>query len=225
MDSESLVPGSAEDWLRYAKSDLEPARIEKPEGVLLENLCFHAQQAAEKTLKAVLIFLEIDFPLYCEDRIEQFSEVFGRIQYNVDPQLSYTEGVYLKKTLHATSSARDTEDKISIFPLSEKNDMCPEHAISVSTRFASSLIAFRGKQDDDFLLKIESETDSNGCTWKFLGTSARTRLSIDESYMGRDLEELKKTFNELLRRMMRMLSGKPDRPSRAMKTNTDLTER
>ena len=62
MDSESPVPGSAEDWLRYAKSDLELARIEKPEGVLLENLCFHAQQAAEKTLKAVLIFLEIDFP-------------------------------------------------------------------------------------------------------------------------------------------------------------------
>ena len=62
MDSESLVPGSAEDWLRYAKSDLELARIEKPEGVLLENLCFHAQQAAEKTLKAVLIFLETDFP-------------------------------------------------------------------------------------------------------------------------------------------------------------------
>ena len=62
MDSEPLVPGSAEDWLRYAKSDLELARIEKPEGVLLENLCFHAQQAAEKTLKAVLIFLEIDFP-------------------------------------------------------------------------------------------------------------------------------------------------------------------
>lgn len=62
MDSESLVPGSAEDWLRYAKSDLELARIEKPEGVLLENLCFHAQQAAEKTLKAALIFLEIDFP-------------------------------------------------------------------------------------------------------------------------------------------------------------------
>ena len=62
MDSESLVPGSAEDWFRYAKSDLELARIEKPEGVLLENLCFHAQQAAEKTLKAVLIFLEIDFP-------------------------------------------------------------------------------------------------------------------------------------------------------------------
>ena len=62
MDPESRVPGSAEDWLRYARSDLELARIEKPEGILLESLCFHAQQAAEKALKAVLIFLEIDYP-------------------------------------------------------------------------------------------------------------------------------------------------------------------
>ena len=62
MDSESLVPGSAEDWLRYARSDLELARIEKPEGVLLENLCFHAQQSVEKSLKAVLVSLDIHYP-------------------------------------------------------------------------------------------------------------------------------------------------------------------
>ena len=62
MESDARVPGSAEDWLRYARSDLALARIEKPEGVLLENLCFHAQQAVEKTLKAVLVFLEIHYP-------------------------------------------------------------------------------------------------------------------------------------------------------------------
>ena len=39
MESDALVPGSAEAWLRYARSDLALARIEKPEGVLLENLC------------------------------------------------------------------------------------------------------------------------------------------------------------------------------------------
>ena len=49
MDSESLVPSSAEDWFRYAKSALALARIEKPEGVLLENLCFHAQQMTQIT--------------------------------------------------------------------------------------------------------------------------------------------------------------------------------
>lgn len=29
---------------------------------MLESLCFHAQQATEKALKAVFVFLDIDFP-------------------------------------------------------------------------------------------------------------------------------------------------------------------
>ena len=62
MPSDDCLPGSADDWLRHARSDLELARIEKPENVLLESLCFHAQQAAEKALKAALIFVEIDYP-------------------------------------------------------------------------------------------------------------------------------------------------------------------
>ena len=62
MPSETHSPGSADAWLRYAKSDLALARIEKPAGVLLESLCFHTQQAVEKALKAALIFVEIDFP-------------------------------------------------------------------------------------------------------------------------------------------------------------------
>ncbi|WP_456427531.1 HEPN domain-containing protein [Rhodocaloribacter sp.] len=48
-------PGAAADWLRYARSDLALARVEPPAGVLTEMLCFHAQQAAEKALKALLI--------------------------------------------------------------------------------------------------------------------------------------------------------------------------
>lgn len=48
-------PGSAEDWLRRAHSDLALARLPRPPGVLLEDLCYHSQQAAEKALKAVLI--------------------------------------------------------------------------------------------------------------------------------------------------------------------------
>lgn len=48
-------PGSAEDWLRRAHSDLALARLPRPPGVLFEDLCFHSQQAAEKALKAVLV--------------------------------------------------------------------------------------------------------------------------------------------------------------------------
>jgi len=55
MPHEGHFPGSPADWLRYARSDLELARVVRPDEVLFEGLCFHAQQAAEKALKAVLI--------------------------------------------------------------------------------------------------------------------------------------------------------------------------
>ena len=50
------------DWLRYAESDLEIARIPQTSHILLEGLCFHAQQATERALKAVLVSHAISFP-------------------------------------------------------------------------------------------------------------------------------------------------------------------
>ena len=47
------TPGSAADWLARARSDLAIAKTPLPEGAFYEDLCFHAQQAAEKALKAV----------------------------------------------------------------------------------------------------------------------------------------------------------------------------
>ncbi len=45
-------PGSAADWLRRARSDLALASAPRPDGVLLEDLAFHGQQAAEKAIRA-----------------------------------------------------------------------------------------------------------------------------------------------------------------------------
>ncbi|WP_456426485.1 HEPN domain-containing protein [Rhodocaloribacter sp.] len=55
MPPETPTPGSPADWMRRAHSDLAPARLHPPAGVLTEDLCFHAQQAAEKALKAVRV--------------------------------------------------------------------------------------------------------------------------------------------------------------------------
>jgi HEPN domain-containing protein len=62
MPPEEQGPGSPADWLRHATSDLELARIVRPRKVLREGLCFHAQQSAEKALKAVLVAQGIPFP-------------------------------------------------------------------------------------------------------------------------------------------------------------------
>jgi HEPN domain-containing protein len=48
-------PGTPEDWLRYARSDLALSGAARTPDILYETLCFHAQQAVEKSLKAVLI--------------------------------------------------------------------------------------------------------------------------------------------------------------------------
>jgi HEPN domain-containing protein len=62
MRPEEMEPGEPRDWLRHAWSDLELARVQKNSRILLEDLCFHAQQAVEKAVKAVLVFKSIPFP-------------------------------------------------------------------------------------------------------------------------------------------------------------------
>jgi HEPN domain-containing protein len=62
MPHEGHLPGSPADWLRSAYSDLELARVRRPSKVLFEGLCFHAQQAAEKALKAILIAKSVPPP-------------------------------------------------------------------------------------------------------------------------------------------------------------------
>ena len=59
---DELTPGSPAEWLRHAFSDLELAGIPLPPKVLPETLCFHAQQAAEKALKAVLVAHGVSVP-------------------------------------------------------------------------------------------------------------------------------------------------------------------
>lgn len=57
-----LEAGSPTAWLRHARSDLAVARGPAKSDVLPETLCFHAQQAVEKGVKAVLASEAILFP-------------------------------------------------------------------------------------------------------------------------------------------------------------------
>jgi HEPN domain-containing protein len=50
-----MRPDVATRWLVYAESDLAMARSVDRPGVMAETLCFDAQQAAEKAVKAVLV--------------------------------------------------------------------------------------------------------------------------------------------------------------------------
>ncbi len=54
-------PDNPREWLNRARSDLELARAWKPD-IYLEDLCFHAHQAAEKAIKALMICHDVVFP-------------------------------------------------------------------------------------------------------------------------------------------------------------------
>jgi len=75
------MPGSLQTWLSHAQSDLELARLGRSsKDILAAQICFHAQQAAEKAIKAVLLSRQIDFP-FTHD-IEQLIEIAE--QHKVD---------------------------------------------------------------------------------------------------------------------------------------------
>jgi HEPN domain-containing protein len=53
--------GKPDDWLRRAKGNLARAKQTKPKDAFWEDLCFDAQQAAEKAIKAVLVSRDLEF--------------------------------------------------------------------------------------------------------------------------------------------------------------------
>ncbi len=61
MPRGSSAAGSAGDWLARARGDLAVASAPLPEGAYREDLCYHAQQAAEESLKAVYVHRGLRF--------------------------------------------------------------------------------------------------------------------------------------------------------------------
>jgi len=60
MVPERLAPDDPREWLNRAKSNLARAKAGNDiPGVYLEDLCFDAQQAAEKAIKAALLHQDV----------------------------------------------------------------------------------------------------------------------------------------------------------------------
>jgi HEPN domain-containing protein len=61
MSPERFPPDDPREWLQRARSNLALAKTHPPEAYL-EDLCFEAEQAAEKAIKALLIKRGVAFP-------------------------------------------------------------------------------------------------------------------------------------------------------------------
>ena len=80
----------ARRWLQYAADDLRTAEflLQQPD-FIPRHPCWLAQQAAEKALKALLIFLQIEYPLSHDlDQIRLLIPEGWRVRYD-PPDLSF----------------------------------------------------------------------------------------------------------------------------------------
>jgi len=71
MPTERFPPDDPREWLNRARSNLAQAKTQHPD-VYLEDLCFNAQQAVEKAIKALLLYRGLRFP-YVHDLAQLLS--------------------------------------------------------------------------------------------------------------------------------------------------------
>jgi len=58
-----MSAGESKIWLDFAETDLRAAHALLDSGEFFpRQICFLAQQCAEKSIKAVLVFVDVDFP-------------------------------------------------------------------------------------------------------------------------------------------------------------------
>ena len=61
-EQDEAIDNLVADWLRWAQADMTVASLIDDERIAPEIVAFHAQQAAEKVLKAMLVLRQVDFP-------------------------------------------------------------------------------------------------------------------------------------------------------------------
>ena len=149
-------------------------------------------KTADETLLAREYVASVLYPFYeyCQSKIKLFSDAFGRVQTYVSFFVTTTDGRVV--TL--------CEDSASL-PSFRDQSALPDKLRSISFRYSIYLTTFQGSQDEHVLIEVKNNADSHHCLWGFSIGSPRFRSEYD----GRDLEELKKRFNEMLRKMIKNL--------------------
>ncbi len=85
---ERLPPEDPREWLNRARSNVLLAQAQG-EGIYLEDLCFNAQQAVEKAIKAVLMQRAVEFP-YVHD-ITQLLTLLEQAGQEIPPAIRQAE--------------------------------------------------------------------------------------------------------------------------------------
>ena len=88
MKERKEVVSVAREWIQKAENDLKTAAhtLKMDKDCPTDTVCFHAQQAVEKYLKALLVFKGIDFP-----KTHDIEELVAMLPKAFRPSLADTE--------------------------------------------------------------------------------------------------------------------------------------
>ena len=142
--------------------------------------------SAKEYVEAVL------YPFYnhCVDKTRQLSDVFGRVRTHASVFATTAEGKVL----------RLCEDSANLEPILNQLN-APNQFRSLSVKFTSFLTTFQGNQDVHSLLVVKGEVHAHQSRWVFSIGSPSVRWEHE----GRELNVLKRQFNQLLRELMKGL--------------------
>lgn len=143
--------------------------------------------AAVETLSAEEYIESVLHPFfdYSQGKIKLFSDVFGRVQTYMSLFITGIDGQVV--TLCEDSRAWPSSQAV------------PEQVRSVSFKSSTFLTNFQGRQDSGVIIRIENSANAHRHQWSFSAGQVR------QGYKGRDLDEIKIRFNEMLRMMMQHL--------------------
>ncbi|MCE2438117.1 MAG: Fic family protein [Candidatus Latescibacteria bacterium] len=191
----SYVAGCCEYTLNL---HLRAARGEDIEDVedIDKEIALFVKKSTINTIDAREYADDVLYPLfnYSRKMVEQFSTAFGRVEISAD------------------ASASRSDNKIIHFDLIEAEEPLPEDAYSVSTRTNFRLSGYRGNQREGVFLEFTNDAIPNECHWEFSANfstdgHASFRRFYETQYSGRELDRLKKIFNDMIRAMMKKLSN------------------
>lgn len=135
------------------------------------------------------------FYQYCSGKVWSISDVFGNVDVTIGVEGTNTEDKPIQPYSFGINKGAPTLQSL----LDSKS--IPDEVGSISTVFSSGFSRFRQREGKGINLRVENNTDAHRCRWQFYSEV----LGVQRSHEGRNLDDLKRQFNQLLREMMRYL--------------------
>ena len=146
MPRESAGVNDPGRWMEFAKDDLKIAKTGKLLDFRREALCFHAQQAAEKALKAILISCQVRFP-----KSHRLEELFDLLPPDLSPPPVVRKASILSDYAESGRYPSDMED------VTEKDyQEAVQHAEAV-VKWAEKIIQSKEDSQGHFLHEPPAE--------------------------------------------------------------------